>query len=63
MTCTLGACAGEGVRGVVGILNTCIAGFVFLFRLVHWAIQWKLCFVGGMWAHFWSIVQKAYGGN
>ena len=31
MTCTLGACAEEGVRGVVGLLTTCIVGFVFSF--------------------------------
>ena len=32
MTCTLGACAGEGVRGVVGLLTTCIVGFGFSFQ-------------------------------
>ena len=31
MACTLEACAGEGGRGVVGLLTTCIVGFVFPF--------------------------------
>ena len=54
MDCTLGACAGEGGIGVVGLLTTFIVGFFFLSQLVHWAVQWEIFFVGVMWADFWS---------
>ena len=62
MTCTLGACVREGSRGVVGLLTTCILFFFCAFP-VHWAVQWELCFFGGMCAHFWSSAQKSYGGH
>ena len=55
INCTLGACSVEGGRGVVG--------FLVLYRLVHRAVQLKPCYVGGMWARFWSSYQKSYGGH
>ena len=67
MICTLGSCVGgDGkvvVGFVIGILTNYIVGFFVLSRLVHWAVQWELCYVGGIWAHFWSNDQNSYGGH
>ena len=46
----------------MGLLTTCIFGFIFLFRVAYWAVPWEFFFVGGMWEHFWSIIRKDYGG-
>ena len=62
MTCNLGDCAGEGGSGVVGLLTTCI---VFFINLPFGSLCGSMgaLFRRSLWAHFWSIVRKAYGGH
>ena len=62
MTCTLGAFTGEGGILSMGLLPTCIFGFVFSFPGGLLSGTLGDFFVGDMWEHFKSIVQKSYGG-
>ena len=63
MTCTLGDGTGEGGRGVVGLLTTCIVGFVCIFLVGSLGGSMGALFLQGYVGKFWSSARKGYGGH
>ena len=63
IACTLGACVGGGGRGVVGLLTTCIVGFVCIFLVGSLGGSMGDLFLQGYVGTFWSSARKFYGGH